>query len=263
MKKLCSLLSFITVLSIFCSCNAIPANENIPHPLDYHEIMSLKTIEPGAVDLIYSDIREYFESRAQNDSPFACVEAECLNVTYYLQWRPTKNGGVLSGYSQYELKITKVGTAFEFPFRNGDVITVKSRVQVAPDFSDEDDFDLKKKEFVKNILGGVENPDTGEVILEGGIHEFVPMSDMQLALYIPDYDNVPMGVGEIYTTALLKDSTTGEWMCTHSYPASEDSIVFSNNFYNMTFYFKHNMHIVAYLTEKKSDFTQLSADAPR
>lgn len=273
MKKICFLLSLILLLTPMISCQSdvpdsdenentenisdggdAPEQEDTPHPLNYHEIMSLRTISPGGLDLAYSDIGEYFERLVENEQPFACVEAKCLDVTYYLKWDAERKS--LGAYTKYRLQITRVGATYDFPYDRGGIINVNSRITVYPDFGEIIGQAQRRDEFIKNVLGGTEDPETGEVVLESGVYEFVPMSDMALRLSVPDYDNIPMGKGEIYTTAVIKSDLEG-WYCTHSYPASKDSIVFTNNFYNMKYTFEHNMHIVAYLATKKVDFADV------
>ncbi|MBQ7322878.1 MAG: hypothetical protein IJW99_12325 [Clostridia bacterium] len=258
MKKICVLLSIMVILGVLVSCENTPKDETVPHPLDYHEIMSLKTIPPGAVDFVYSDITQYFEYCVEEESPFACAEVECLDVTYYLKW--DEKDQALFGFSQNKIKITRIGTAYQFPYRRGEIITVKSRISITPDVGDDADYIQRRKEFVKTVLGGIEDPETGKIILASGNYEFIPTSDMSLHLFIPEEANIPMGVGERYTTAIMYDETMEMWYCTHSYPASEDSIIFTNNFYNMTLYSQENMYIVAYLAKKKVDFEALLSD---
>ena len=267
MKRLCLFLLALVVLLVCPACQPPEQTDGEPHPLTYHEIMSLPTPEPGmyAYYWSYLDVYDFLDFLVEQGETFACVEVECLDVRYYMEWNAEKKV-LTSSHSEYELAIQKIGTAQAFSPRKKEVVHAKSMVcldyEGSPDSEDEaviEEYYAKREAFVKAFLlssGGVEDPQTGEVILESGIYELIPMSDMPLRLVNPQEFAIPMGEGETYTVLLTYEPQAYgveacEYVAYHSYPSSNDSMIFTNNFYNLTdrrsTYHWDNMYTVAYL----------------
>jgi hypothetical protein len=203
---------------------------------------------------------------------------ECIDVTYYLEWNAEEDT-LKTSYTEYKINIKKVGTSCKFDPSDGKASIVESRVTIGPSFRNEkteteEIYQQRLESFKKDFLlshGGVENPKTGKVSLESGIYEFIPMSDMSLQLEIPENYSIPMNAGEYYTAILLPGQKAGgsRWTIHHMYPATKNALVFENRFYNLPLaegYYNcgaHNMHIVAYLSDKSVDFEVSGTDTAK
>ena len=231
----------LSLMILFCSGCA-----SAPHELSYHELMALEKYDRNDSIYLYPDYITYtFEEweslQKSTKSSYALIEAECLDARYFVKWDEERQD--LSDVRvRYDIRIAfQTRESPFFAARAGDILPVYGpRCEFTVRLFDYDQTDedaaAQRKAYEKFLcdLGASIDEETGYIALPSGDYEFVPMSDIPLAvIYLDEMIGCHMMCeGELYTMSIL--GYPGFYRVSWIYPSSEDSILYENDFYGFS-----------------------------